>query len=96
MPTPRSPKISCWHLWADDAGRTHQTLCKLAAFEWQGMGGGTRVEMGPGDLAFGGNRMARPGPRRPPIGTLGEEPCRPMMVQLDPARWAGARPGAFK
>jgi hypothetical protein len=60
MPTPRSPKIFCWHLWADDAGRTHQTLCKLAAFEWQGMGGGTRVEMGPGDLAFGGNRMARP------------------------------------
>jgi len=60
---------------------------------------GTRVEMGPGDLAFGGDQNAtadghdRVGHRS---GTIGSEPCALMIVQLDPAVWAGAKPGAFR
>ena len=60
---------------------------------------GVRVEMGPGDLAFGGDQNAtsdaqgRVGHRS---GTLGDEPCSLMIVQLDPTAWAGARPGAFR
>jgi hypothetical protein len=60
---------------------------------------GTRVEMGPGELAFGGDQNAkqdaqgRIGHRS---GTVGDEPCDLMVVQLDPDVWSGARPGAFK
>ena len=60
---------------------------------------GTRVEMGVGDLAFGGDQNAkedahgRVGHRS---GTLGSEPCSLMIVQLDPKIWAGAKPGDFK
>jgi hypothetical protein len=60
---------------------------------------GTRVEMGPGDLAFGGDQNAkqdaegRIGHRS---GTVGDQPCALMVVQLDPDVWNGARPGAFK
>lgn len=60
---------------------------------------GTRVEMGPGDLAFGGDQNAkedaqgRVGHRS---GTVGDEPCSLMILQLDPKTWAGVRPGAFK
>jgi hypothetical protein len=60
---------------------------------------GARVEMGPGDLAFGGDQKARPD-RRGRVGhrsgTVGEEPCQLLIVQLDAPRWAGAGPGAFK
>lgn len=151
MPTPEPPKIPYWHLWADDAGVTHQTACALSRFVLEGMGGkatpqwndhllagetslllsvlpggwigdwhenpkpqwiavlsgrwfvesmdGTRVEMGPGDLAFGGDQKAMPdaqGRVGHRSGTLGEEPCRLFIVQLDAARWAGARPGDFE
>jgi hypothetical protein len=60
---------------------------------------GTRVEMGPGDHAFGGDQNAtadghdRAGHRS---GTIGSEPCALMIVQLDPKVWAGAKPGDFK
>ena len=60
---------------------------------------GTRVEMGSGDLGFGGDQNAkvdsagRVGHRS---GTVGDDPCSLMIVQLDPKKWAGARPGAFK
>ena len=59
---------------------------------------GTRVEMGPGDISFGGDQNAkldaqgRIGHRS---GTLGQEACSLMLVQLDPKTWAGAKPGAF-
>ncbi|MGD9769902.1 MAG: cupin domain-containing protein [Pseudolabrys sp.] len=59
---------------------------------------GTRVEMGPGDLAFGGDQDAksdgddRVGHRS---GTTGSEPCALMIVQLDPEIWTGAKPGDF-
>lgn len=60
---------------------------------------GTRVEMGPGELSFGGDQNAkedaegRVGHRS---GTVGDEPATLMLVQLDDAAWIGARPGAFK
>jgi hypothetical protein len=60
---------------------------------------GTRVEMGPGDVAFGGDQNAqrdaegRAGHRS---GTLGKQPCALMIAQLDPKIWSGAKPGAFK
>ena len=59
---------------------------------------GVRVEMGPGEISFGGDQNAtkdehgRIGHRS---GTIGREPCALMLVQLDPKTWAGARPGAF-
>jgi hypothetical protein len=60
---------------------------------------GTRVEMNSGDLAFGGDQNAKPdaqGRVGHRSGTLGNEPCALMIVQLDPKIWAGAKPGDFK
>jgi len=60
---------------------------------------GTRVEMGQGEVSFGGDQNAkadaegRVGHRS---GTLGEEACSLMLVQLAPETWADVRPGAFK
>lgn len=60
---------------------------------------GTRVEMRAGEVAFGGDQNSKPdkaGRVGHCSGTVGEEPCRLMIVQIDPAKWSGARPGAFK
>jgi hypothetical protein len=60
---------------------------------------GMRVEMGPGDLAFGGDQNTTPdkeGRAGHRSGTIGTEPCALMTVRLDEAAWVGARPGAFK
>jgi hypothetical protein len=59
---------------------------------------GTRVEMSFGDLAFGGDQNAKPDPQGRVghrSGTLGNEPCALMIVQLDPKIWTGAKPGDF-
>jgi hypothetical protein len=32
------PKIPYWHLWTDDAGVSHQSLCELENFEFKGVG----------------------------------------------------------
>lgn len=58
---------------------------------------GMRVEMGPGALSFGGDQNTRPdadGNQGHRSGTVGEEPCKLMLVQLGDD-WAGAKPGAF-
>ena len=60
---------------------------------------GTRVEMGPGDLAFGGDQNAKPdkaGRVGHRSGTIGDEACSLMTVRLNEPRWVGAKPGAFK
>jgi hypothetical protein len=60
---------------------------------------GTRVEMGPGDLSFGGDQNAKPdkeGRAGHRSGTIGDEPCALMTVRLDEPQWVGAKPGAFK
>lgn len=59
---------------------------------------GTRVEMGPGELSFGGDQNAKAdaqGRLGHRSGTVGSEPARLMLVQLDDPAWIGARPGAF-
>ena len=43
---------------------------------------GIRVEMGPGELSFGGDQC-RTGGRGHLSGTLGDEPCRVLIVQFD-------------
>lgn len=60
---------------------------------------GTRVEMGVGEIAFGGDQNSKPdaqGRAGHRSGTLGDEPCTLMIVQLDGEVFVGARPGAFK
>jgi hypothetical protein len=32
------PKIPYWHLWTDAVGVSHQSLCELEQFEFQGVG----------------------------------------------------------
>jgi hypothetical protein len=34
-----APEIAYWHLWADDAGISHQTRCRLSEFTLKGVGG---------------------------------------------------------
>lgn len=34
-----SPKLSYWHVWADDQGVTHQTRCELTGFQFASVGG---------------------------------------------------------
>lgn len=33
------PKVPYWHVWADEAGVTHQTACELSGFKKQSVGG---------------------------------------------------------
>jgi hypothetical protein len=33
------PKLSYWHVWADEDGVTHQTRCELSAFKEESVGG---------------------------------------------------------
>ena len=33
------PKLSYWHVWADEDGVTHQTRCEISNFTMQSMGG---------------------------------------------------------
>lgn len=60
---------------------------------------GVRVEMGPGEVSFGGDQKSKSDAERPTghrSGTVGDAPAVLMIVQLDDDRWIGARPGAFK
>lgn len=57
---------------------------------------GERVEMGPGDVSFGGDQNTRPnrqGHRGHLSKTIGREPAVLMIVQLTEDRWIGAKPG---
>ena len=59
---------------------------------------GTRVEMGPGDVSFGADQNTRPdaeGRKGHRSGTVGNAPCRLMIVQLHDDALVAARPGAF-
>ena len=59
---------------------------------------GMRVEMGPGEVSFGGDQDAKPdaeGRKGHRSGTVGEVPAVLMIVQLNEDRWIAARPGAF-
>ena len=145
------PRLSYWHVWADDDGVTHQTRCELEQFDKKSVGGkaapewietllsskanvvffvqpvgwlgdwhanpkpqwlvtlsgrwfvetmdGTRVEMGPGEVSFGGDQTSKPdaeGRCGHLSGTVGDELLSLMAVQLEGEEWVGLRPGAFK
>lgn len=60
---------------------------------------GARVEMGPGEIAFGADQRSRPdaqGRTGHRSGTVGDVPAVLMLVQLEDDTWVGARPGAFR
>jgi hypothetical protein len=60
---------------------------------------GVRVEMGPGEVSFGGDQNAHAdarGRKGHRSGTVGDVPAVLMIVQLNDDRWVAARPGAFK
>lgn len=51
------PVLHYWHLWADEAGISHQKRCALTAFEQQSMGGAAlqwndRPDQTPGTVLF--------------------------------------------
>lgn len=57
---------------------------------------GTRVEMGVGEISFGGDQNTKLNPKGFQghlSGTLGNEPCKMMIVQLEGEKWLGLRPG---
>lgn len=57
---------------------------------------GRRVEMGPGEVSFGADQHTRPdadGRRGHRSGTVGDEPCYLMVIQLQDDAYLAARPG---
>ncbi|MGB3616370.1 MAG: hypothetical protein WBA10_21440 [Elainellaceae cyanobacterium] len=57
---------------------------------------GQRVEMGVGKVSFGGDQNTQPdgaGRQGHLSGTVGDEPVKMMIVQLEGDRWVGLRPG---
>ncbi|PSN12645.1 cupin [filamentous cyanobacterium CCT1] len=59
---------------------------------------GQRVEMGPGDVSFGGDQQTKPnaeGHKGHLSGTVGDEPAVLMIAQINDEQWIAARPGAF-
>ena len=59
---------------------------------------GHRVEMGPGDVSFGGDQNTKPneqGHQGHLSGTIGKEPAQLMIIQLMEDKWIGAKPGKF-
>lgn len=56
---------------------------------------GQRVEMGPGELSFGGDqntKLDKDGKKGHVSGTLGDEPVRLMIIQLTDEKWNAAKP----
>lgn len=59
---------------------------------------GQRVEMGPGDVSFGGDQNTQPdveGHQGHLSGTVGNEPAVLMITQLNDEQWSAAQPGDF-
>ena len=59
---------------------------------------GVRVEMGAGEVSFGGDQNTKPnreGHKGHLSGTVGDEPAKVMIVQLNGDRPIGTKPGDF-
>ena len=59
---------------------------------------GKRVEMGVGEVSFGGDQNTKPnaaGLRGHLSGTVGDEPAQLMIIQLEGEKWLGIHPGEF-
>lgn len=57
-----------------------------------------RVEMGIGEVSFGGDQNTKPNERGLQghlSGTVGDEPVKLMIVQLEGEKWVGLHPGEF-
>ncbi|MGB3534725.1 MAG: cupin domain-containing protein [Microcoleaceae cyanobacterium] len=57
---------------------------------------GQRVEMGMGEISFGGDQNTKPnadGHQGHLSATVGNEPAKLMIVQLEGSRWLGLKPG---
>ena len=57
---------------------------------------GVRVEMGAGEVSFGGNQNTQPnqeGLQGHLSDTVGNEPCKMAIIQLEGDRWLGLKPG---
>ena len=60
---------------------------------------GKRVEMGVGEISFGGDQNTQPdeeGKQGHLSGTVGNDPAKLMIVQLEGDRWVGLKPGDLK
>ncbi|MCQ8186414.1 hypothetical protein [Parvularcula maris] len=68
-----------------------QWIVPLSGRWWVETMDGTRVEMGPGEVSFGGDQGSRGG-KGHRSGVVGDEPCRMMIVQVGavPGEVAGA------
>ncbi len=73
---------------------TPQWIIPLSGAWWVETMDGQRVEMGPGDLSFGADQGTT-GSKGHRSGTVGDAPCRMMIVQLG-ERWTAARPGELE
>lgn len=59
---------------------------------------GNRVEMGPGDISFGGDQNTKEdskGRKGHLSGTVGNKPAKLMMIQLKDKKYKAAKPGDF-
>ena len=59
---------------------------------------GKRVEMGVGEVSFGGDQNTKPnaaGLQGHLSGTVGDEPAQLMIIQLEGEKWLGIHPGEF-
>ncbi|KST66881.1 cupin domain-containing protein [Mastigocoleus testarum] len=59
---------------------------------------GIRVEMGAGEISFGGDQNTQPnaeGNQGHLSGTVGDEPAKLMIIQLEGGRYVELRPGDF-
>ena len=59
---------------------------------------GHRVEMGPGEVSFGGDQHTvadQAGKKGHLSGTVGDQPARLMIVQLKDEKYKAAQPGTF-
>lgn len=59
---------------------------------------GVRVEMGEGEISFGADQNTKPneqGQQGHLSGTVGNEPCKMMIVQLEGEKWLNLHPGEF-
>ncbi len=60
---------------------------------------GMRVEMGAGEVSFGGDQNTKSdqdGKQGHFSGTVGDKPARLMIVQLSSDRWIGLKPGDLR
>lgn len=60
---------------------------------------GKRVEMGPGDISFGGDQDTKKdvqGRKGHLSGTVGSQPAKLMIIQLKDKKWRGAKPHDFE